>query len=71
MYQTFSEFDWYKITTLEDDNVLLFAVLINGVYNKKFNLEFLNNFDSFELYKNWQLNIKLADWLTNNLHFYF
>jgi len=64
-------FNWKNITTIFDKNWTLCLVLIDWVYNYKFVDEFLKRFDDFELYNNWQLNITVATWLTDNLHYYF
>lgn len=59
------------ITVFYDKNSNLFAVLVDRVYNSKFVNEVLKNFDEFEVYNNWELNIKIADFLEENLPIYF
>lgn len=49
----------------EDEKWVIFWVLINWVYEKQFNKEFLHLFDSWDLYIWWKLNTKLASFLTN------
>lgn len=70
--KTFIEsFNWNEFTVIFDNKSVLCLILVNWEFNYKFNKAFLEKFDDFELYDiNWKLNIKIAEWITNNLHYY-
>lgn len=59
------------ITVIYDINSTLCLVLVDWVYNYKFLDDLLKNFDEFDIYQNWELNIKISDWLEENLPLYF
>ena len=64
-YSTFEVIDWQKFTIFSDKNCKLFAILRNWVYEKQFNIDFLNKFDDFQLHINWELNTNLYDFIIN------
>lgn len=60
------------ITVIYDLHSTLCLVLVDWVYNYKFLDELLKKFDEFDIYDvNLELNIKIADWLEENLPLYF
>ena len=58
-------YDWKTYTAVYDTDYKIICVLIDWKYNKYFNQDFFNNFCDLELYSNWKLNIRQADFITN------
>lgn len=61
----------YELEEISDKNWTIFAILINWVYNRKFNEDYLRNFDSPLYDWLWNLDLKKADYLSENLPLFF
>ena len=42
---------WKQITILIDEKFTIFATLVNWVFEKQFNIDFLNKFNEFNILK--------------------
>ena len=58
-YSTFEVIDGNKFTIFSDKNCKVFAILKNWIYEKQFNIDFLNEFDEFIF------NEKIITFITN------
>lgn len=64
-YSTFEKIWDNTFTIFSDRNCKMFAILKNGIFEKQFNIDFLNKFDDFQLYNDWELNTDLHDFILN------